>query len=141
MDIDEIRRHCLSFPHTTEVVQGGAVLCFKVDGKLFALAALDAGPARLSFKCSPENFVELCERPDIIPAPYLARAQWVALETQNAVPPRELRELLAEAYRLVWEKLPVKRRDALAAGGKAPAAKAGSRAIGTRKPMPRSRKK
>lgn len=113
MDIDAIRQHCLAFPHATENMQWGADLCFKVDGKLFAVAPLEVAPVRLSFKCTPENFVELCERPGIVPAPYMARAQWVALESLNAVRDDELRELIAESYRLVWERLPKKRREAL----------------------------
>jgi predicted DNA-binding protein (MmcQ/YjbR family) len=124
MDIDAIREHCLSFPHASEKVQWGSALCFKVDGKLFAVAALDVSPTCLSFKCSPESFVELCERPNVIPAPYLARAQWVALETPNALGNDELRELLCEAYRLVWERLPKKRQEALAGGAAKSAKKA-----------------
>jgi predicted DNA-binding protein (MmcQ/YjbR family) len=120
MDIEELRRYCLEFPHTTENIQWGADLCFKVDGKLFAVAPLEVAPVRLSFKCSPENFAELCERPDIIPAPYMARAQWVALKSYISVRDNELRELLAESYRLVWERLPKRRREELAGavGGK-----------------------
>lgn len=110
MDIDSLRKHCLAFPHTTENVQWGYDLCFKVDGKLFAVTALEAAPVRLSFKCSAENFAELCEREGVRPAPYMARAQWVALEQLNTLPDTELRELLAEAYRLVWERLPKKRQ-------------------------------
>ena len=110
MDIDQLRRHCLSLPHATENVQWGSDLCFKVDGKMFAVTNLEPASVRLSFKCSPETFAELCERPGVRPAPYLARAQWVALEELNTLPERELRELLAEAYRLVWEKLPKGRR-------------------------------
>ena len=133
MDIDELRRYCLEFPHTSENVQWGAALCFKVDGKLFAVANLEVAPVRLSFKCSPENFVELCERADIIPAPYMARAQWVALKSYISVPDDELRELLAESYRLVWERLPKKRREELAAGSNAkqkpPADGSGKKAV------------
>src|SRR5271165_1821334 len=114
MDIDAIRRHCLGFPHATENVQWGFDLCFKVDGKLFAVAPLEVAPVVLSFKCTPENFAELCERTSVIPAPYMARAQWVALQSLNAVSDDELRELLAESYRLVWERLTKKRREALA---------------------------
>lgn len=113
MDIDELRRYCLQLPHATENVQWGADLCFKVDGKMFAVAALEVAPVRLSFKCSPENFAELCERSNVIPAPYLARAQWVGLQALDAIPADELRDLLAESYRLVWERLPKKRRDVL----------------------------
>ena len=120
MDIDGIRRHCLSLPHATENVQWGSDLCFKVDGKMFAVAPLEVAPVRLSFKCTAENFAELCERPNIIPAPYMALAQWVALESFSAIPDDELWELLAESYRLVWERLPKKRREELAGtvGGK-----------------------
>lgn len=114
MDIDAIRKHCLAFPHTTENVQWGADLVFKVDGKMFAVVPLEVAPVSLSFKCTAENFAELCERSGVIPAPYMARAQWVALQSLAAVPDHELRELLAESYRLVWERLPKKRRAELA---------------------------
>lgn len=113
MDIDALRRLCLGFPHTTENVQWGYDLCFKVDGKLFAVTPLEPAPLALSFKCSPENFAELCERPGVKPAPYMARAQWVALEQLNTLPDSELREFLAESYRLVWERLTQKRRGEL----------------------------
>jgi predicted DNA-binding protein (MmcQ/YjbR family) len=113
MDIESIRRYCLQFPHSTENVQWGADLCFKVDGKLFVVTVLEPGPVRLSFKCSAENFSELCERPGVRPAPYMARAQWVALEQLNTLPDSELRELIAESYRLVWERLPKRRREQL----------------------------
>ncbi|MFZ0705973.1 MAG: MmcQ/YjbR family DNA-binding protein [Candidatus Korobacteraceae bacterium] len=132
MDIESLRKYCLSFPHATENVQWGYDLCFKVDGKLFAVAPLEVAPLRLSFKCSPENFSELCEREGVRPAPYMARAQWVALEQLNTLPDSELRELLAESYRLVWERLPKKRRAELeksgAKTGTAPV-RAGSRSV------------
>ncbi len=62
MDIDAIREYCLKLPHATENVQWGADLCFKVDGKMFAVVPLEVAPVKLSFKCTPENFAELCER-------------------------------------------------------------------------------
>jgi predicted DNA-binding protein (MmcQ/YjbR family) len=116
MDIDSLRRYCLEFPHATENVQWGADLCFKVDGKLFAVAPLEVAPVLLSFKCSPESFAELCERPNIIPAPYMARAQWVALQSFSAIPDDELRQLLADSYRLVFERLPKRRQGELRSG-------------------------
>ncbi len=133
MDMEAIRTYCLQFPHTTEIVQWGAALCFKVDGKLFVVAAMEMVPQRVSFKCTPENFAELCERPGIIPAPYMARAQWVSLERLNALVDSELREMIAESYRLVWERLPKKRRLELETG-------AATRRPTTRKPKSASRK-
>jgi predicted DNA-binding protein (MmcQ/YjbR family) len=110
MHVETIRKVCLQMPHATENVQWGYDLCFKVDGKLFAVTPLEPAPTKLAFKASPENFQLLCERPGIIPAPYMARAQWVALQESNAIPDSELRELLAESYRLVFERLPKKRQ-------------------------------
>jgi predicted DNA-binding protein (MmcQ/YjbR family) len=114
MNIEDIRQICLALPHATEIVQWGSDLVFKVAGKMFAVMPTEVAPVQLSFKCTPENFVELCERPGVIPAPYMARAQWVALEQLAAIPDGELGELLAESHRLVWEKLPKKTREQLA---------------------------
>jgi hypothetical protein len=46
----------------------------------------------------------------------MARAQWVALEQLNTLPDTELRQLIAESYRLVWERIPQKRRAELEKG-------------------------
>jgi predicted DNA-binding protein (MmcQ/YjbR family) len=113
MNIDQLRKLCLSFPGAFEQVVWEGDLTFKVANKMFAHTVLEVAPVWLSFKCSPENFAELTERPGIIPAPYLARAQWVALETKDALPPDELATLLRESYDLVVAKLPAKTRDAL----------------------------
>ena len=113
MNVDWLRELCLSFPGVTEQIQWGNDLLFKVGGKMFAAAPLEPAPVRLSFKASPENFAELTERPHIIPAPYLARAQWVALETRDAVPREELAGLLRESYELVAAKLTKKLRESL----------------------------
>jgi len=112
MDIDWLRR-CCRFPHVTESVQWGDNLVFKVAGKIFAIAALEPADVCLSFKCAPEDFAELTERPGIIPAPYLARANWVALESEDAIPAAELKRRLRDSYDLVVAKLPKKARAAL----------------------------
>jgi len=113
MNVEQLRELCLSFPHATEQIQWGSDLLFKVGGKMFAVTPLEPAPVCLSFKASPETFAELTERPNIIPAPYLARAQWVALETRNAIPQGELSQLLRESYDMVFVKLPKKLRDTL----------------------------
>src|ERR1035437_5298591 len=135
MDIEAIRQYCLRFPHTTAIVQWGADLCFKVDGKLFVVAAMEMVPQRISFKCTPENFAELCERPGIIPAPYMARAQWVNLERLNALPDSELREMISKSCGGVWGVVPMRRGFELESG---PAG--GSRRSAARKPKTASRK-
>src|SRR5712664_235870 len=113
MNVDWVREHCLSFPHATEQVTWGIDLTFRIAGKIFAVTVLEPARVWLSFKCSPESFAELTERAGIIPAPYMARAQWVALETRDALPKEELVGLLHESYELVFAKLPRKTREAL----------------------------
>lgn len=106
MDAEWMRKCCGSFPGATENVQWGSDLVFKVGGKMFAVTCLEPAPVVLSFKCSPEDFAELTERPGIIPAPYMARANWVALQNDDAIPRTELKKLLKRGYELVRAKLP-----------------------------------
>lgn len=106
MDIDWLRELCLSLAHVTEHIQWGDNLVFKVGGKIFAVAPLEPARYCLSFKCSDEDFVELTERPGIVPAPYLARAHWVALESDHPRDRAELESLLRKAHDLVFAKLP-----------------------------------
>ena len=113
MDIEWVRQHCLSLPHTTEKVQWGSDLVFKIGGKMYAVVGLEPGDHWLSFKCTLEDFGELAERPGIIPAPYMARAHWVSLETADALSRAEIKRLLRQAYELVFAKLPKKARAVL----------------------------
>jgi predicted DNA-binding protein (MmcQ/YjbR family) len=113
MHTDDLRTLCLSFPGVTEHEIWHGDLTFKVGNKMFAHTVLEVAPVWLSFKASDEKFAELVERQGVIPAPYLARAKWVALETRDAIPASELRDLLREAYDLVVAKLPKKTQAAL----------------------------
>ena len=134
MNIDQLRKLCLSFPSATEQIQWGDDLLFKVAGKMFAITPLEPARVWLSLKVTPENFAELTERPGIVPAPYLARAKWIALETRDALSPAELAPLLRSSYDLVVAKLPRKTRDAILRGN--------SRAsVNRRLPRKRNRRK
>jgi len=115
MDIDWVREHCLSLPHTTEKVQWEDNLVFKVGEKMYAVVALEPREHWISFKCSAEEFAALTERPGIIPAPYLARAQWVALEVEDALSRDEMRRLLTDAHALIFAKLPKSEQKRLSA--------------------------
>ena len=115
MDLESLRKYCLSLPHVTEKVQWHDDLLFCIGGKMFVIATLEDGYGqRVAFKCSDERFPELLEREGVKPAPYLARAKWVALERFDTLPPAELRQYVREAYDIILAKLPKKQRDALA---------------------------
>ena len=114
MDVEQIRKYCLSMPHATEKVQWGNDLVFKIGEKMFAVVGLEPKhDTKMSFKCTPEKFAELIEHKGIIPAPYVARYHWVALQNLDALPARELKELVKTAYQLVYDKLPPKVRKQL----------------------------
>jgi predicted DNA-binding protein (MmcQ/YjbR family) len=113
LKIDWIRRYCISMPHATESVQWGDNLVFKVGGKMFAIVALEPAKVWLSLKCSPEAFAEMVERPGVVPAPYLARNHWIALETEDALNTAEAERLIRGSYELVIAKLPKKIRATL----------------------------
>ena len=104
MNIDSIRSYCLAFPSATEKLQWGDDLCFKIAGKIFAMLGLDN--PRLCFKCSPEVFLELIEREDIRPAPYVGRYKWVMLDRLDDVPDAELKDLIHQSYTMVAAKAP-----------------------------------
>ncbi|HNY40682.1 MAG TPA: MmcQ/YjbR family DNA-binding protein [Bryobacteraceae bacterium] len=116
LSIDWIRAICMALPYVTETVQWGDNLVFKIGGKIFAIAPLEPAKSGLSFKCTKEGYDELIERPGIIPAPYLARAYWVALEDGSAMPRAEVKRRLEEAYAIVLACLPKKVRAALDGG-------------------------
>src|SRR5882757_9780152 len=111
--LDWRRPYCMSFPHATESIQWGEHLVFKVAGKVFAITSFEPGPYVLTIKCAPEKFGDFVERPGVVPAPYLARAKWISLESEDALPRAELKGAVRESYELVWAKLPKKTRDAL----------------------------
>ncbi len=120
MDAEQVREYLLKLPHVVETMQWGANLVFwvgdkAIGGKMFALVNLDEdGKAVMSFHAGPEHYAELLENESVIPAPYMARIYWVALERWDALRRQELQELLARARDLVYEKLPKKTKDALA---------------------------
>jgi predicted DNA-binding protein (MmcQ/YjbR family) len=113
MNIEELRKFCLSLPFATEDVKWGADLCFCVGGKMFAVTGLDSGEGRVSFKCTPEKFAELVELDGIVPAAYVARYHWVYLEDPDALTKTELKKLITNSYQLVFDKLPPKVRRSL----------------------------
>lgn len=117
-NVEAMRACCLSFPHATERVQWEDHLLFCIADKMFAMYSLNTASANiLSFKCDPETFAELTEKEGIIPAPYLARYHWVALQHGHPLGRKQLEGYLRESYEMVRAKLPRKLRDGL--GGEA----------------------
>lgn len=111
MTIETVRSFCRTLPHVTEDIKWGHDLCFCVWGKMFTVVSLER-PYSIAFKCTPEAFGELIERPGIIPAPYMARNMWVReQELGEVLDRRELETLVRTSYDLVVAKLPKSKRE------------------------------
>jgi predicted DNA-binding protein (MmcQ/YjbR family) len=104
MTVDSVRKFCMSFPRATENLQWEEDLCFKVNGKIFAVLALGSVPQKMTFKCNPETFAELTEREGIVPAPYVGRYKWVQLDRLDALTGPELEDLIGQSYEMVTAK-------------------------------------
>lgn len=132
MSVEFVREVAMSLPNVTEQIQWEDHLLFKIGGKMFAVTSLGPVGVRLSVKSTPEGFAELTEIPGVIPAPYMARNHWVALERWDAVRRSEMEDLIRESYALVLAKLPKKKQAELStpkstAQKKAPAKKKAAR--------------
>ncbi len=120
MNIDSLRKFLLSLPHVEETMQWGDNLVFwigdkSIGGKMFALANLSGdGRGVLSFAAGPERYYELLETEGVFPAPYLARAFWIAIESYRVFPSAELEQHLRHAHQITLNKLPKRTRDVLA---------------------------
>lgn len=113
MNFDQAKTLCRSFPGVTEDTKWDNDLVFSIGGKMFAVTNLGEATG-MSFKVEDERFLELTDRPGIIPAPYLARAKWVYVEDTSALNDEEAAQLLRRSYELVFAKLTKKLQRELA---------------------------
>jgi predicted DNA-binding protein (MmcQ/YjbR family) len=107
----QIDRFCASLPATTRQVQWEGVIVFKVGGRMFCLIAPSGhSVARVCFKCPPEHYDGLSRAHGFRPAPYLARAKWVALDDPAFLAPGELRAYIRRAHAVIAAALPRRKR-------------------------------
>ncbi len=109
-----IRAWCHSLPGATYDFKWDVDHVYSVGGRMFAVV-YDAkkGGEAVSFKVDPARFLELTDRPGIVPAPYLARAKWVQVKGLRTLHEKELNELIARSHELVAAKLPRAVRDSI----------------------------
>ncbi|MFI8091830.1 MmcQ/YjbR family DNA-binding protein [Streptomyces sp. NPDC086080] len=105
----ELRALCLSFNAAEEDFPfNPETSVFKVCGKLFALANLDADPLKVNLKCAPEDAIRLrADHPDlIVPGWHMNKRHWNTVTVDGALPDRLVRELVEDSYDLVVAGLP-----------------------------------
>jgi predicted DNA-binding protein (MmcQ/YjbR family) len=98
----------LGLPKATLVRQWRDDSVGKIGGKVFAL--LDRDPGEIWLKVSPMAYELLTELDGIRPAPYFARAGWVAISAASPLTEDEIKAYITEAHRLVALRLTRKAR-------------------------------
>jgi predicted DNA-binding protein (MmcQ/YjbR family) len=93
----------LGLPAATLVRQWRDDSVAKIGGKIFAL--LDAEGGDVWFKCSDMSYTLLLDLEGVRPAPYFARAHWVAVSPDAPLTEDELRAYLSSAHSLVASRL------------------------------------
>lgn len=112
MTRNEFDAFCGAMKATTHVEQWGGASVWKLGGKIFAICSKwGAGShTKISFKASDLAYSILIEQPGIVPAPYLARAKWVQVETDDALGDDDIKDYIGAAYTIICGKLTRKQR-------------------------------
>jgi len=109
MDQSTLHEWLDALPGVTSEVKWQDDLVFMVAGKMFAVFCFQGkNQGQVSFKVEEDRFLELTDQPHVIPAPYTARAHWIAVLTSAGWPLDRLKDGLLNAHRLVLLKLPKK---------------------------------
>jgi predicted DNA-binding protein (MmcQ/YjbR family) len=117
MNVNQLQRFCRNLPGAHERLLGepANILLYSLDERDFAyFKTSEPERWRFSIKVTPARFVELTDIPGVKPARYRGRYHWITIVDVAAFPPRYLRELVIWSHRHAWEKLPAKRRRAVA---------------------------
>lgn len=107
---------CAGLPATTHVVQWGGSDVWKVGGKVFVIASVEAdGHFAASFKVSEMGFEILRDHPDCRPAPYLASRGmlWIQYYRGDEMSDDEVLGHIEASHRLVASGLSKKRQKEL----------------------------
>ena len=113
MNAQWIRKRCLTLPGVSEDLKWEKDLCFLVGGRMFCVLVLD-GPFNASLKVDPEEYDQLLNTREVLPAPYLARYKWVQVRDPRTFDHEEWGQRLERSYELVVASLPARIRKDLA---------------------------
>jgi len=106
VNMKSLRAHLLSKEGASEDFPfGGDVLTVKVNGKIFALVALEERPLRINLKCDPFLAMELRERyGSVRPGYHMNKVHWNTLILDGEVLDSAVRMLIDHSYELVAKK-------------------------------------
>ncbi len=119
MSLNRTREFLLKLPRVEETLQWDNFVYWvgdkAVGGKMFCMLVPEPGESLVaSFAATPDRFNDLLEIEGVQPAPYLARAHWVAIDRWDIFPAAEFHAHLQAAYNRVEAKLPTRVQRTLA---------------------------
>ena len=93
---------------------GPDVAVMKIEGKMFATLAENAGVAQTNLKCDPDEAVMLRDIfSAIIPGYHMNKRHWNTVILDGSVPVGEIERMIENSYKLVVAGLPARPRKAL----------------------------
>ena len=103
IDAAALREWCLARPGVTEEKPFGPVTTvFKVEGKLFALSALESEPLQVSLKCEPGLAAALRRDHEAVkPGYHLNKRHWNTVLCDGSLPDPMFYDMLEDSYDLV----------------------------------------
>ena len=107
MNIETLQQHCLSKKGVTEETPFGPDnLVYKVGGKMFLLASLDAIPLRFNVKCDPEEAIQLRDTySSVLPGYHMSKKHWNTIVADGTVSDKLLQQWIDASYNLVLDSL------------------------------------
>jgi predicted DNA-binding protein (MmcQ/YjbR family) len=104
----DLRELCMGFEGAEETYPfGPQTTVFKVRGKIFAIAHLDAEPQHVSLKCEPDLAIQLRNDWTAITAGYhLNKRHWNTVVADGSVPERLMHDMVEDSYDLIVSALP-----------------------------------
>lgn len=115
MNLERIRKYCLSKPQVTEDMPFGPdYIVFRIGGKIFCCLALVLGNV-VQLKWSPDEFDEVIERHSFVhQACHWHKRHMIQFDLSEAsIPDDTVEELVDRAYTYVRDRLPKKVRQQL----------------------------
>jgi predicted DNA-binding protein (MmcQ/YjbR family) len=114
LSTERLAKLCSGWPGVTRDIKWGDALVFSVGGKMFVVTSAERGQdGRLMFKVADERFLELTDQEGMAPAPYLARAHWIAVTDRRLFTTSALEKLIRGAYLEVRSRLSKKMQAAI----------------------------
>lgn len=112
MNIETLQQYCLTKKGVTEETPFGPDnLVYKVGGKMFLLASLDAILLQFNVKCDPDNAVQLRDTyPCVMPGYHMNKKHWNTVTVDGSVSDKQLQEWIDASYSLVLDSLPKNRK-------------------------------